>query len=53
MCPDYKSELVSFNGIEALKNNTLETRLREMFETLTTVPEIDWFDEFRKKYDLL
>lgn len=53
MCPDYKSELVSINGIEALKNNTLETRLREMFETLTTVPEIDWFDEFRKKYDLL
>lgn len=53
MCPDYKSELISINGIEALKNNTLEVKLKKMFEILTTVPEIDTFDEFRKKYDLL
>lgn len=53
MCPDYKSELFSINGMEALRNNTLEPELRKMFKVLTTVPEIDNFDNFRKKYDIL
>lgn len=53
MCPDYKSELVSIDGREALRNNTLEEKLKEMFEILSTVPEVDNFDQFRKKYDLL
>lgn len=53
MCPDYRAELISFNGLEALKNNTLESRLEKMLYTLKNVQEIDKFDEFRKKYDLL
>lgn len=53
MCPDYRSELISFNGLEALRDNTLESKLKEMLDTLKYVPEVDKFDEFRKKYDLL
>lgn len=52
MCPDYKSELVSINGLKELKNNTLEEKLKGMFEVLSTVPEVDNFEQFRKKYDL-
>lgn len=53
MCPDYKSELISLDGRKALKDNTLEEKLKGMFYTLTKVEEVDHFDEFRKKYDLI
>ena len=53
MCPDYKSELISIDGVEELRNNTLEKELKRMFDVLNDVEEIDMFDDFRKKHGLL
>lgn len=53
MCPDYKAEIYSINGLEELRNNTLEEKLKKMFDVLSNVEEVNVFEDFKRRYDLV
>lgn len=53
MCPDYRAELVSINGLEELKNGKLESKLKKLFDSLNNSNEYETIDKFKEKHNLL
>ena len=53
MCPDYRPELVSINGLEELKNGKLESKLKKLFDSLNNSNEYETIDKFKEKHNLL
>lgn len=53
MCPDYRAELVSINGLEELKNGKLESKLKKLFDSLNNSNEYETIDKLKKKHNLL
>lgn len=53
MCPDYRAELVSINGLEELKNGKLESKLKKNFDSLNNLNEYETIDKFKEKHNLL
>lgn len=53
MCPDYKGELVSIDGISELEKGTLKEKLKKLFEELNEAKEYQTMEIFRQKHNLI
>lgn len=53
MCPDYKAELISINGMKALKDGTLENKLKKLYNSLNDSKEYETINIFKQKHNLL
>lgn len=53
MCPDYRAELDSIDGIRELKEGTLEVKLKKLYDSLNNSKEYETIKIFKKKHNLL
>ena len=53
ICPDYKGELVSINGIKELEKGTLKEKLKKLFEELNEAKEYQTMKIFKQKHSLV